>query len=54
MQYGPIMINSCIVDKDSLRFEGDEVVDADYTDGTKVPSEKLALLTDMHRVESLV
>ena len=54
MQYGPIMINSCIVDKDSLRFDGDKVVRGKFEDGKGLNDKQLRLLTDMHRVSSLV
>jgi len=54
MKITGLEIDMKAVDRESLRIEGDQVVDADYTDGTKVPSEKLVLLTDMHQVSSLV
>ena len=54
MEYGPIMIDGCIVNKDSLRFEGKQVVDGDFKDGTPLNNKHLSFLTMMNEIEDLI
>ena len=42
------------VDKDSLRFEGKQVVDGDFKDGTPLNDKQLRLLSQMNEIANLV
>lgn len=52
--YKSIEIAGKLIDKDSLRFEGNEVIDAKFKDKTDLTDDQLRLLTQMHLISDLV
>lgn len=48
-----IEIGGKVVDRDSLRFEGNEVVDAKFKSGEDLTDKQLRLLSDMNKIAEL-
>jgi hypothetical protein len=48
-----IEIGGKVVDRDSLRIEGNQVVDAQFKDGTDLTDKQLRLLSDMNKIAGL-
>ena len=42
------------VDRESLRFEGSQVVDGKFKDGTELSDKQLRLLSEMNKIADLV
>ena len=54
MEYGSIMIDGRIANKGSLRFEGKQVIDGEFKDGSPLNDKQLRLLSQMNEIADLI